>query len=281
MERKIVRIVVFLLVLMPFIVFAEVSERGDNLEIKTYAVQHGEAAALVEVMDQIKSPQGDVTVYETGNMLIVVDTPKAHARIANLLAKLDIAAEQVLIDVLFVETTGSLLRNAGIIGNGEIISAREFGKVWYLLENDTSTTIQSQMTLRTISGNSAKLQAADHEFSPGEVYHDEGYAVVVPPRERKAGSFLDILPRVNGDGTIRVDIVPTQSEFTGENTMRERSIITSVIINDGDTIVLGGMDSSHQSTLRSNEPLSGFGFGRAEQTDNNTVIFLTVKIDPK
>ena len=279
MANKTVCIIFFLLFMISCSAVTAVSDQEDKLELKTYTVQYGDIVDLGRVMEDMKSPRGKVTVYEDANSIIVLDTPEVQARLAGLLNKLDVKRKQVMIDVLLTETTASVLERVGLVGNQKVFSPGKFNEVKYLLNNNIDTTIRSEMTLRTISGDPASLQISDEEIYPGGVYHNEDYAVVIPTRERQAGSFLEVLPRVSNAGTITVDITPTQSEFTGMNTTHARELSTRVIIEDGDTIVLGGLETSGQAASRSNIPLTGLDVAGSGQVNTKTVMFLTVNID--
>ncbi|MDD4957695.1 MAG: secretin N-terminal domain-containing protein [Candidatus Omnitrophica bacterium] len=270
---------IFLFVtLSPLLISAQDAGTGDRREARTYTVQHGNVGSLAEVLEQVKSPEGKVTPYVSGNMIVVYDTPEAQARMKEVLSKLDIESKQVVINVLTTEITGFDMQGLGISGR-EIIPAEEFSRVRYLLESSKASRMSSAMTLRTLSGQAAKLRIADSRFYPETTYYAGGHAAVTSLEERQAGSLLDVIPQVNNDGTIMVRVVPTESAFSSGDAIYARSLMTNVLVNNGDTIVLGGLNASRRDISHEGIPVIDTGINTAEDARTHTVMFLTVDVD--
>ncbi|MBF0252185.1 MAG: hypothetical protein HQL29_00060 [Candidatus Omnitrophica bacterium] len=277
------KVLLFLFVI--FIVFSgsvlseQLITQEDNRVLETYEIQYGDVESLGLLLEQMKSNFGKVTPYGDRSVIIVYDVPEVQGRIAKLIKELDIPHKQVLINVLLAETSVSLIERAGLISSGTAITPDDFNRIKYILKNDKNTIIRNEMSVRTLSGKPAKLQVSSEEFFPGEVYFDEGYTIVTPYRERKAGSFLDVLPRVNKDNTVNVQVSPSRSEFTGQYSSSESSIGTQVIIGDGDTIYLGGLNSSSHNIVQNNIPFTGINTANALDSNRSLAMFLTVEID--
>jgi general secretion pathway protein D len=126
------------------------------------------------------------------------------------------------------------------------------------------------------------------------------------------GPVLDVIPYVSADGySIEMNIVPTLTEFLGYDTdvsstfqtivgnqtvqptplprFRVRQVVTSAIVWDGQTIVLGGLIAENVQKDKDKVPLLGdipllgrlFRSERSRSEKRNLVVFVTPKlIDP-
>ena len=126
------------------------------------------------------------------------------------------------------------------------------------------------------------------------------------------GPVLDVIPYVSADGyTIEMSIVPTLTEFLGYDTdvastfqtivgnqqlqptplprFRVRQVVTSAVVWDGQTIVLGGLIAENVNKTKDKVPVLGdipfvgrlFRSERSTSEKRNLVVFVTPKlIDP-
>jgi general secretion pathway protein D len=137
-------------------------------------------------------------------------------------------------------------------------------------------------------------------------------AVTPQPVQIPFGPVLDVIPYVNADGyTIQMSIVPTLTEFLGYDTefaqtfqtvvgnqpvqptplpgFRVRQVVTSAMVWDGQTIVLGGLIAENVTKTKDKVPILGDIplLGRLFRTESsrsekkNLMIFVTPTIiDP-
>lgn len=137
-------------------------------------------------------------------------------------------------------------------------------------------------------------------------------AIIPAPAQIPFGPVLDVIPYVSADGyTIQMSIVPTLSEFLGYDTdvaatfqtivgnqqlqptplprFRVRQVVTSAIVWDGQTIVLGGLIAENVTKSKDKIPVLGdipllgrlFRSERSTSEKRNLVVFVTPKlIDP-
>jgi len=132
-----------------------------------------------------------------------------------------------------------------------------------------------------------------------------GIAVPVSFETRDLGIILNVTPSVGADRkTITLTLIPEISEFidwidygveegTGWNKVpivkpifETRNVTTSVVVNDGDTVVLGGLIKEDKTTTEDKIPLLGdlplFGTLFRSKTDvakkTNLVVFVTAKL---
>lgn len=278
MKKTFIFAMLFLVLLVISLCHAEEGGTDDELKMKVFTVQHGSAASLSPVVEQMKSARGRVSVHTGSNNIIVYDYPEVLARIEKIITQLDAPQKQVDIKALVTETSGIFLKKAGITLTRPVISSERFNEIRYLISNDTHTNIRSEMMVKTLSGSPATLRVAREEIYPGTVTHTGNIMVVSPTIERAAGNFLDVLPKVNNDGTITVKILPAVSEFIDKHSTRERSVLTQAVVRNGDTIVLGGIGTESQHTVQDEIPSTGLSAARGTDESRRTVMFLTVTI---
>ncbi len=162
--------------------------------------------------------------------------------------------------------------------------------------------IKSVITLRY---NKTIEEAEDQDVDVGDAY-SVVYDYAVTPKEwdsREYGTRLYVTPSVKADNqTIELDINPEVSDLLGfrqfvssRNNVYElpqffvQSLKTTVLVNDGDTIVMGGL--MHDQIIKTHDKTPIFGdlpligrFFRGESEvskKSNLLVFLTAKlIDP-
>lgn len=137
-------------------------------------------------------------------------------------------------------------------------------------------------------------------------------AIVPSAAQIPFGPVLDVIPYVSADGySIQMSIVPTLTEFLGYDTdvsqtfqtivgnqqlqptplprFRVRQVVTSAIVWDGQTIVLGGLIAENVTKSKDKIPVLGdipflgrlFRSERSTSEKRNLVVFVTPKlIDP-
>jgi len=104
---------------------------------------------------------------------------------------------------------------------------------------------------------------------------------------RDVGTSLSILPTINPDGYVNLQIKQEVSNATseagpiaGSPVISTRELSTHLFVRDGQTAVLGGLVSRENGRTRSGIPFLsaipflGVLFGSTKNTDNNTELFL-------
>jgi general secretion pathway protein D len=104
---------------------------------------------------------------------------------------------------------------------------------------------------------------------------------------RDVGTSLSILPTINPDGYVNLEVRQEVSTATaeagpiaGSPVISTRELSTHLFVRDGQTAVLGGLVSRENDRTRSGIPvlseipLLGVLFGSTKNTDNHTELFL-------
>jgi type II secretory pathway component GspD/PulD (secretin) len=269
-------ITVFITVL--FILSGVILCRAEDMELKIFQIKHADARSLYNIVIDLKSEQGKISLDLNNNNLIVFDYPENLKRIAELIEALDKAEKQVTIEVLVAEVTDTFLNDAGITSSQVIIPQGKFSAILHLINTSKQVNIRSKMMVTTLSNRPATLQVSKDEIFGQEVsWYKDGRYISTPIRE-PVGNFLEVLPRVNPDQTITVTLRPSVSTFQQGDSPRiqKRSILTQVVINNGDTIAIGGVDSGTTQEVR--HSFFGVSSGRSRQETRKVMMFLTARI---
>ena len=153
--------------------------------------------------------------------------------------------------------------------------ARKFGNIYTLgalaraLESVAGTNILSTPNLVTLDNEEAKIVVGQNvPFVTGQ-YTNTGTGTTSPFQtiERKdVGITLRIKPQIGEDGTVRMTIYQESSSVASTTavgtsnagpTTNKRSIESTVVVDDGQIIVLGGLIEDTYDTNRSKVPLLG------------------------
>lgn len=262
-----------------------------------------------------------ITSDETNNAVIVYGTPRDYALIEDALRKLDILPYQVLIEAAITEVTLTDELRYGVewsfsTGNANFTLADNIAGVptpifpgfsFFFSNNDSITAtlnaledktrinVLSAPKLLVLNNQTAALQVGDQVpvATASSVSTDNANAPVVNSIEyRDTGVILKITPRVNSGGLVLLDIAQevsdvkrTSSSQIDSPTISTRRISTSIAVQDGQVLALGGLIRDSQSVgssglpLLARIPVVGALFGT--QTDGGERTELLVLLKPR
>ncbi|MEL6257917.1 MAG: type II secretion system secretin GspD [Pseudomonadota bacterium] len=185
-----------------------------------------------------------------------------------------------------LNSPGALLGVAGEIGDDGV-----FGVILNAVQDDDASRVLSTPSVVALDNQTATFTSGQEiPITTGEAL---GSANVNPFRtvERKdVGIQLDILPQVNDDQTIRLQIRQENSAIVGPVTAassdlitNKRSIETTVLAEDGDLIILGGLieeteiDDIEKVPLLGDIPLLGRLFRNETTTRRRTSLMVFMR----
>ncbi|MDP8217261.1 MAG: hypothetical protein P9M03_00885 [Candidatus Theseobacter exili] len=202
-----------------------------------------------------------------------------------------------------------------ILSISGILTNPEFSVILHALAQDGNKNVLSAPRVTTINGQRAQIEVVEEYIYPTEfeitpaTTNSEG-SVITPPvvapgafETRDIGIILDVTPNVGGDKkTINLTIIPEVSELVTwlnygvtstlgsypiyQPLFSTRNVTTSVIINDGETVVLGGMIREEQ-TLQNDKipflgdlPIIGYAFKKKAEykVKRNLLIFVSAEL---
>ncbi|MEM9670595.1 MAG: type II secretion system secretin GspD [Pseudomonadota bacterium] len=181
--------------------------------------------------------------------------------------------------------------NGGTFGFGGQSGDTIFGVVLNALETDDESNILSTPSIMTLDNNTSRIAVGQEiPITSGEVLGDANVNPFRTVERREVGIILSVTPRVGEDGTVRLDIEQEVSsidaaigtEATPDFILDQRDLTTSVVVDDGDLVVLGGLIEASDVVEREKIPLLGDipGVGRLFQNEQigraktNLMIFI-------
>ena len=270
----------------------------------------------------ILSARGQATVDQRTNTLMILDTSEKLDEISSLIRKLDVPIRQVMIEARIViasnEYSRSLGMNASIGPNpSNTAGITTEGSNGSMNINLPVAAPTSGIGLAVLGSNyliDLELSAMQTEgtgelvSNPRVITSNQKEAVIeqgveIPYQEsagasgatsisfKKAVLSLKVTPQITPDDRIVMDLEVSKDNVSsivsgGVPAIDTRAIITQVLVNNGETVVLGGI--YEQETVNTDDavpglasiPLIGLLFKRETKLDNKKelLIFVTPKI---
>jgi general secretion pathway protein D len=232
-----------------------------------------------------------ITADETNNALAILATPQQYSVIDAALRKLDTAPLQVLLEAAIAEVTLTNDTKFGVqyfyqpnnanqivlSDTGSAAIAPAFPGFSYFFSNgnnikvildalETVTHIEvvSSPEVMVLNNQPASLQVGDRVpiVTQQSQQTTDGSAPIINSIEYEdTGVILKVTPRVNHGGMVMMDISQEVSQVADASaspvaspTIQERKITSSVAVQDGETVVLGGLISDSRDTSNNGIP---------------------------
>jgi general secretion pathway protein D len=135
------------------------------------------------------------------------------------------------------------------------------------LSTVTDVTVLSAPRMMVLNNHTATIEVGDQvPISTGSAVSTiaAGAPIVNSIEYRDTGIILKVTPRVNSGGLVLLDIaqevsdvLPNTTSSISSPTIEERKIATSVAVQDGETVALGGLIKNQTTKGRSTIPLLG------------------------
>jgi type IV pilus assembly protein PilQ len=165
----------------------------------------------------------------------------------------------------------------------------DFWTILRFLETQDKAKVLAQPSILTLNGNKASIDVSETQYFKVTTGVNENLTSRFQPI--KFGIQLDIVPWISQSGQITAEITPnvSNSEKTnneGYPNVSTRSITTTVRLNDGETLVLGGLVKNQETTFNYKIPILGdipiigvlFKHSGKLRTKSNLVVFITPHI---
>lgn len=224
------------------------------------------------------------------NALLISTTARNFPRIEQILRQLDALPTQVLLEVVIAEVTlndelrfglrwaiesGEFRFNlsslsAAFAGGGLPAAAFISNNVQVTLQalaSITDVNIVSSPTITALNNQQATLQVGDQvpiltRQSTG--IENAASRVVNSVELKDTGLILNVTPRINSSGRVLLDINQEVSNVTRTTTsnidsptIQQRRLTTKAIVNDGESVALGGLIQERNSLERGQVPVIG------------------------
>jgi len=255
---------------------------------------------------------------EVNNSLLILANAQDHRMVLAAIKKLDIVPLQVLIEATIAEVkltdkmrfglqwyfksgdiSATLTRSelgfadiASTLPGFSLVAAGTDAKVILdALDKETSVNIVSSPHLMVLDNQTASLQVGDEVpviTQQQQSSISDNATLVNTVEYRNTGVIMHVTPRVNNSGSIIMEVeqevstvVPSKEE-TLTPTISQRKFKSSVVVQSGDTVVLGGLIFDFSTKQReglpllSNLPLIGWLFGTTENDDERTELVMLI-----
>lgn len=161
------------------------------------------------------------------------------------------------------------------------------------LSGITNVNVISSPQLMVVSNQTAQLQVGDQVpiATQSAVPLDQvaNSRIVNSIQFRDTGVILRVTPRVNSSGLIGLDVeqevsdvVPTTSSGIDSPTIRQRRVRSTVAVQTGETVALGGLIRDQRNTTRTgipglrDIPVLGALFGLTDNSDGRTELLVLI-----
>lgn len=260
-----------------------------------------------------------ITPVETVNSLVVTADIDVQPAIQKTIAELDIRKRQVLIEAKIVEVTltkgldfglnlveylfqtGDGLKNSLKVGTGDIagsyvnytvFKAGRLNASLQMLAKDDRVNILSAPRILTSDNQKARILVGQEQPILKSTTVLEGNKTVSDYVYKDVGIELEVTPRITIDRDIALDLqqkvtsILSEVEFPGgvkAPLVGKREANTSVVVQDGQTLVIGGLmkndlrDERQKVPVLGDIPVIGWLFSRIRKVNERTelLVFIT------
>ncbi len=233
-----------------------------------------------------------VVADDANNALIVTATAQEYRRVRQILDRIDVAPNQVFLEATIAEVRLNDDLKMGVrwfFNSGKhrfrftdfahdavtpvfpsfshVFATKNFQVVVDALNSITDVNIISSPTLMVLDNRKATLQVGNEVpivTQSALTVLTPGSPIVNSVTYRNTGIVLSITPRVGDKGRILLeveqeasDVVRTDTSGIDSPTIQQRRIKTTVAVNDGESIILGGLIQDRADNRRDQVPLVG------------------------
>lgn len=265
-----------------------------------------------------------IVADESNNAILVMASAQDYQVIESALKRLDVIEAQVLIEASILEVSLSDELSYGLewyIKNKNVLNGREgqalldlnsgsgigavipgfsyslvggngVEAVLNALASDSKLNVISSPSLMVLDNRTARITVGDQVPVRTETATTEGGVIIESIQFKDTGVQLEVKPRINAGDLITLDIrqdvtdAGAQDAATGQRSFRQRNIQSSIAIQSGETIMLGGLitenaiEGESGVPVLSKIPLLGALFGRSTESNRRTelVVLITPKV---
>jgi general secretion pathway protein D len=225
--------------------------------------------------------------------VLIEATPADYRRVMKMITALDVMPNQVMIEATIAEVSLNddlkmgvrwYLQNrrlgsatftdaaGGSLGSvfpgfSYALTAANLSTTLNALSEITNVNVVSSPSLSVMDNSTAVLQIGDQvpiTTQSASSVLGAGAPIVNSVSYRDTGVILTMTPRINESGRVLLEIeqevsnvVSTTSSTIDSPTIRQRRVRTSVVVNNGEPLALGGMIQESKTIARTQVPIVG------------------------
>ncbi len=281
-----------------------------------------DAPEVIEASAEIFDNQGTlnatrIVASEATNTLLIHATPEEYQRVLGILHRLDVPQRQVLVEATIVEVSLNENLRYGVqyfleeggatlgLTSGESFNVSPSAPGFALtlggnpanavidaLDTVTSVNVISSPNLMILNNESARLVVGDQVPTSVRTAQDasssDDQVFVSTVEYRDTGVIFEVTPRINSSGSVllnigqEVSLVGETDPATGNPIISQRLINSSVAVDSGETIVLGGLFSDRRTRgnggipILKDLPVAGNLFGNSSRNRAQTELLVLI-----
>ena len=257
------------------------------LSTRIVPVAYANAEEMSKSVEKTMTKRGHIEVDKRSNALVLTDIDERLDQAEAMVRSLDTKTPQVEIVARLVDVDLSTVRDLGVewnannldlldagvsenlgvkaadvsnpVGNVKIGTVKSFGSIdvkLQALETQNKANIISNPRITTVNNREASVVVGKQ--IPLIVQDFAGNAVT---QLTTIGIKLNVTPHINSGNKITMDVHPEVSDLASQATVQGGIIInttmadTRVMVNDGETAVIGGLIRSNESELKRGVPI--------------------------
>jgi type IV pilus assembly protein PilQ len=241
-----------------------------------YARAEDIARMLQDNNASLLSPRGHVRVDARTNMLFVQDTTVRVAQLSSLIKKLDVAVRQIRINARLASVDSDFERELGVsfsmhsqnaiappaphrfsLAVANLADGSRLDVALAAMENSGHGELISSPSLFTANQQTAMIESGE-EIPYQEVSLSGGTAVTF----KKAVLSLKVTPQIMPGNQVLLQLQvnqdrPSNRIVQGVPTISTRQVATSILVKNGQTLVLGGIYELNNENVEERLPFLG------------------------
>ncbi|MFH1613920.1 MAG: secretin N-terminal domain-containing protein [Planctomycetota bacterium] len=304
------------------LVSTDIAELKPELSVETVMLKFLKAENVKSAVENMSGEYGTIATDENTNSLIVCDTQEKLAKIIAAVRKADQTPRQILIEVViadvkltddteigvnwnrFFNADTTHFAKQHLLNTFSTSTAATAGIDFGLIRNDLALTIHALQETQDVeiiasprvlvlSGSSARIKTIE-EIPYTETSSTSEGGTLTSTEFKEVGVTLEVSATVmDNEDRIMLTIKPKQSAKVGDSIVGDVPIVdtreaeTTLLMEDGQVVLIGGLRkkettiSRDQVPLLGDLPLLGFLFSKDTKETKNTelLVFLSPHID--
>jgi type IV pilus assembly protein PilQ len=291
----------------------------EALETQIFNIEYARAEQLREVISKLLTERGKAQSDVRANALIITDIPSLLVDLRKIVVDLDRPTAQVLIEAKIVQVDHSRARELGInwtAGNlsNPLANTRAGGNVDLGVKDPTGSftlgKLENGVNLNGIISALEDEKKAEVLSQPSVLISDNEQATIISGKRIPINTLdlsgnlvtrfydvavkLNVTPHINPNNEVLMTLNPEVADLSGESTVAGGIIIltsevkTTLLVKDGETVVIGGVIRSKEGTTDRRVPLLHaiplfgrlFEYSVRQEDKTEILVFVTPHVIP-
>ena len=287
-------------------VIIQLDQRQDQVQVEVIVAEVSDSAARALGVQFLLAGLDGTVPFASTNYSNQVLNPLA---LAGAIGSYELENQTVTVDNGTVITSGSVgvsdeLQRAaaqsllgvtgGLFGVGGRTGDTIFGAILNAVKSDTASNILAVQTLLTLNNQDARyLVGQEVPITTGEALSSNFDNTFRTVERQKVGIELNVRPQINAGGSVKLFLAQEVSSVAGPVTsgssdliLNARELETTITVDDGDIVALGGLLNDEQRQTIEKIPLLGdipllgelFTSRSRSKSQTNLMVFIRPRI---